>query len=222
MRHSLITVYKQISLGPFFIKSDFLFNVCWFVFVCSGASSPLMGNTDSELLMMNSMYKERFPKAKEQMEKKLKVSDVVMAVQNIFLRKLFIWVCKTFISQLAKTLYLDLAKTMISILQNCCNFQKRCISFFQNRYLHFAKVLNLCLQKRCVLILRKKYLGLQKHWSRFCRNAHLEFAKMFKWFYLQKCCISVVQKNFELHFAKNISFWFFQNFLFWRFIILIL
>ncbi|XP_071799518.1 microtubule-associated serine/threonine-protein kinase 3-like isoform X4 [Asterias amurensis] len=38
----------------------------------SGASSPLMGNTDSELLMMNSMYKERFPKAKEQMEKKLK------------------------------------------------------------------------------------------------------------------------------------------------------
>ncbi|XP_041475365.1 microtubule-associated serine/threonine-protein kinase 1-like isoform X1 [Lytechinus variegatus] len=37
----------------------------------SGASSPLVGNTDHEMLHMNSLYKERFPKAKQQMEAKL-------------------------------------------------------------------------------------------------------------------------------------------------------
>ena len=42
----------------------------------SGASSPLVPSVDTELLMMNSMYKERFPKAKEQMESKLKVGII--------------------------------------------------------------------------------------------------------------------------------------------------
>ncbi|XP_030852362.1 microtubule-associated serine/threonine-protein kinase 2 isoform X2 [Strongylocentrotus purpuratus] len=37
----------------------------------SGASSPLVGSTDHEMLHMNSLYKERFPKAKQQMETKL-------------------------------------------------------------------------------------------------------------------------------------------------------
>ena len=45
-------------------------------FSYSGASSPLVPSVDTELLMMNSMYKERFPKAKEQMESKLKVGII--------------------------------------------------------------------------------------------------------------------------------------------------
>lgn len=170
MRHSLITVYKQISLGPFFIKSDFLFNVCWFVFVCSGASSPLMGNTDSELLMMNSMYKERFPKAKEQMEKKLKVSDVVMAVQNIFLRKLFIWVCKTFISQLAKTLYLDFAKLLQFSKTLHLLFPEPLSPFCKSVESLFAKTLCFDFAKKVSRVAKTLISILQKCTSWVCKN----------------------------------------------------
>lgn len=38
----------------------------------SGASSPLVAPIDNEILMMNSMYKERFPKAKQELETRLK------------------------------------------------------------------------------------------------------------------------------------------------------
>ncbi|XP_071481399.1 microtubule-associated serine/threonine-protein kinase 2-like [Diadema antillarum] len=37
----------------------------------SGASSPLVSTTEHEMLHMNSLYKERFPRAKQQMESKL-------------------------------------------------------------------------------------------------------------------------------------------------------
>ncbi|PIK59730.1 putative microtubule-associated serine/threonine-protein kinase 3-like [Apostichopus japonicus] len=42
----------------------------------SGASSPLVAPVDNEILMMNSMYKERFPKAKIELESRLQAMEL--------------------------------------------------------------------------------------------------------------------------------------------------
>lgn len=68
MKHFSVEIPFAISPRPHLYTS---------LFVClpfSGASSPLVAPVDNEILMMNSMYKERFPKAKIELESRLQVS----------------------------------------------------------------------------------------------------------------------------------------------------